>query len=145
MAAQALSTGKPWARRMAAGTPAATSLRLALDALFNHPNVGPFIGRQMIQHRVTSHPGPACVARVAAAFNNNGRDWLSEDLPNDTLTRVGQPGKDCKADTQPAMRTGLVENNADLGRPVDVRVLQDGSMLVSDDHNGAIDRVSDQP
>ncbi len=27
-------------------------------------------------------------------FTNNGRDWLSEDLPNDTLNRVGKPGKD---------------------------------------------------
>ena len=38
--------------------------------------------------------------------------------------------------------TGLVENNAYLGRPVDVLVLKDGSMLVSDDHNGAIYRIS---
>ena len=38
--------------------------------------------------------------------------------------------------------TGLVENNEYLGRPVDVMVMQDGSMLVSDDHNGAIYRIS---
>ena len=38
--------------------------------------------------------------------------------------------------------TGLVENNGYLGRPVDVLVLKDGSMLVSDDHNGAVYRVS---
>ena len=38
--------------------------------------------------------------------------------------------------------TGLVENNEYLGRPVDVLVLKDGSMLVSDDHNGAIYRIS---
>ena len=159
-------------------------------------------------------------------FTNNGRDWLSEDLPNDTLNRVGKPGKDhfgypfchqgnfadpefgwgknCGDFTQPAaltgphagtlgMRfytgkmfpqkyqnaiflarhgpwnrtkkyaadimvaypdgkggvsrmepfmTGLVENNGYLGRPVDVMVLKDGSMLVSDDHNGAIYRIS---
>jgi glucose/arabinose dehydrogenase len=37
--------------------------------------------------------------------------------------------------------TGLVENNAYLGRPVDVLVMKDGSLLVSDDHNGAIYRV----
>jgi glucose/arabinose dehydrogenase len=37
--------------------------------------------------------------------------------------------------------TGLVENNAYLGRPVDVMVMKDGSLLVSDDHNGAIYRV----
>ena len=38
--------------------------------------------------------------------------------------------------------TGLVENNTYLGRPVDVLVLKDGSLLVSDDHNGAIYRVT---
>ena len=38
--------------------------------------------------------------------------------------------------------TGLVENNGYLGRPADVMVMKDGSLLVSDDHNGAIYRVS---
>ena len=41
----------------------------ALDNLFNHPNVGPFIGRQLIQRLVTSNPSPEYVARVSAAFN----------------------------------------------------------------------------
>ena len=157
-------------------------------------------------------------------YTNNGRDWLSEDLPNDSLnhvSKIGQDfgfpachqgdmadpdfgwGTDCKKFTQPALltgahagtlgmqfytgkmfpakyrgamfiarhgpwnrtlkyaadivvawpdgkggarmepfMTGLVENNAYLGRPVDVLVLKDGSMLVSDDHNGAIYRIS---
>jgi glucose/arabinose dehydrogenase len=159
-------------------------------------------------------------------FADNQRDWLSEDLPNDELNRVTQPGKQnfgypychqgnfvdpefgwgksCDEFTKPAvllgphaaplgMRfytgkmfpakyqgaifiarhgpwnrtrkyaadvvvahldakgnvtsvepflTGLVENNAYLGRPVDVLVMKDGSLLVSDDHNGAIYRVS---
>ena len=48
-------------------------LKLALDTLFNHPNVGPFIGRQLIQRLVTSNPSPAYVRRVASAFNNNGQ------------------------------------------------------------------------
>jgi uncharacterized protein (DUF1800 family) len=51
---------------------AASELRAALDAVFAHPNIGPFIGRQMIQRLVTSNPGPAYVARVSAAFNDNG-------------------------------------------------------------------------
>jgi len=50
----------------------AASLKIALDRLAAHPNVGPFIGRQLIQRLVTSNPSPAYVARVAAAFNNNG-------------------------------------------------------------------------
>ena len=161
-------------------------------------------------------------------YTNNSRDWLSEDLPNDTLNRVaknakeipdfGFPychqgdfvdpqfgwGKSCKGVSQPAMKlgahaaplgmrfyngkmfpakyqgaifiarhgpwnrtnkyaadimvawpdgkggiskseiflSGLVENNSYLGRPADVMVMKDGSMLISDDHNGAIYRVS---
>lgn len=44
----------------------------ALEHLVNHPNVGPFIGTQLIQRLVKSNPSPAYVSRVAAAFNNNG-------------------------------------------------------------------------
>ena len=50
----------------------AGDLKIALDTLFNHPNVGPFIGKQLIQRLVTSNPSPAYVARVARGFNNNG-------------------------------------------------------------------------
>jgi len=56
-----------------AGALAAQALKTALDALFTHPNVGPFFGRQMIQRLVTSHPSPGYVERVARAFNDNGR------------------------------------------------------------------------
>ena len=49
------------------------SLKIALDTLFNHPNVGPFIGHRLIQRLVTSNPSPAYVGRVAAAFANNGQ------------------------------------------------------------------------
>ncbi len=56
-----------------AGTSAEESLKQALDHLFNHPNVGPFIGRQLIQRLVTSNPSAAYVARVSAAFDNNGQ------------------------------------------------------------------------
>jgi uncharacterized protein (DUF1800 family) len=47
-------------------------LKIALDTLFNHPNTGPFISRQLIQRLVTSNPSPDYVARVAAVFANNG-------------------------------------------------------------------------
>jgi uncharacterized protein (DUF1800 family) len=48
------------------------SLKIALDTLYNHQNVGPFIGRQLIQRLVTSNPSPAYVAAVSAKFANNG-------------------------------------------------------------------------
>lgn len=45
----------------------------AIDNLFNHPNVGPFIGKLLIQRLVKSNPTPAYVSRVAAKFNDNGQ------------------------------------------------------------------------
>jgi len=157
-------------------------------------------------------------------FTNNGRDWFSEELPNDTLNVVTQPGKQhfgypychqgnipdpefgwgrsCSEFTQPAallgphagslglkfytgkmfpekyqgamfvaihgpwnrtqkyngvylarpdgkggatvepFMTGFIENNEYLGRPVDFLVMKDGSLLVSDDHAGAIYRIT---
>ncbi len=48
-------------------------LTAALNNIFNHNNVGPFIGKQLIKQMVTSNPSPAYVARVAGVFNNNGQ------------------------------------------------------------------------
>ncbi len=45
----------------------------ALDVLFNHPNVGPFISYRLIQQLVKSNPSPAYVNRVATVFNDNGQ------------------------------------------------------------------------
>jgi uncharacterized protein (DUF1800 family) len=47
-------------------------LKTALDAIFQHPNVGPFIARLLIQRLVTSNPSPAYVYRVAQAFADDG-------------------------------------------------------------------------
>jgi len=51
---------------------AKVDLDFALDNIFNHPNVAPFISAQLIQRLVTSNPTPAYVGRVARIFNNNG-------------------------------------------------------------------------
>src|SRR5580698_3127911 len=55
-----------------AGQSAAQDLQGALDNVFNHPNVGPFVSNQLIQHLVTSNPSPAYIQRVASVFNDNG-------------------------------------------------------------------------
>jgi len=55
-----------------AGQTPAQDLGNALDDIFNHPNVAPFISHQLIQHLVTSNPTPAYVARISAVFDNNG-------------------------------------------------------------------------
>ncbi len=47
-------------------------LDISHDQLFNHPNVGPFICRQLIQRLVTSHPSRDYLYRVVQKFNNNG-------------------------------------------------------------------------
>jgi uncharacterized protein (DUF1800 family) len=55
-----------------AGLTPAQELDVALDAVFHHPNVGPFICRQLIQRLVTSNPSPAYVYRCGRTFANNG-------------------------------------------------------------------------
>ncbi len=54
------------------GGTAAQDLAAALDNIAAHPNVGPFIGRQLIQRLVTSNPSAAYINRVANVFNDNG-------------------------------------------------------------------------
>ena len=58
---------------IAEGSDAHAALRKALDTLFAHPNVPPFVGRQLIQRLVTSNPSSAYVRRVAIVFANNGQ------------------------------------------------------------------------
>jgi uncharacterized protein (DUF1800 family) len=112
-----------------AGTPGAQALKIALDALFNHPNVGPFFGKQMIQRFVTSNPSPAYVARVAAAFNDNGLGvrgdlkavWSAIFLDDEARrtflfkasTNTVQPPADPNAISN--MRGVLTRNISDLG------------------------------
>ena len=55
-----------------AGQSAAQDLEDALDNIFFHPNVGPFISKLLIQRLVTSNPRPGYIERVATVFNDNG-------------------------------------------------------------------------
>ncbi len=56
-----------------AGQTGDEDIEMAIDYLFNHPNVGPFICKQLIQRLVKSNPTPAYVDRVASVFNDNGQ------------------------------------------------------------------------
>ena len=49
------------------------AIRSALDAIYAHPNLAPFVSKQLIQRLVTSNPSPAYVGRVAAVFADNGK------------------------------------------------------------------------
>lgn len=62
-----------------AGNTARADLEGALDNIVEHPNVGPFIARALIQRLVTSNPTPGYIERVAASFDDNG-DGVRGDL-----------------------------------------------------------------
>lgn len=77
-------------------------LKIALDTIFNHPNLPPFFCKQMIQHLVTSNPSPAYVNRVAQVFINDGTGVrgnlqavitaiLMDPEARDSATFVGNP------------------------------------------------------
>jgi uncharacterized protein (DUF1800 family) len=63
------------------GQTAQQDLDHALDVLFNHSNVGPFVSRQLIQQLVTSNPSQNYVRDIAAVFDNNG-NGIRGDLPS---------------------------------------------------------------
>ena len=78
------------------GGTGASDLQFALDNIFNHPNVGPFISKQLIQRLVTSNPSPAYVQRVATVFNNDGTGQrgnlkaVVQQILLDPEARIGQ-------------------------------------------------------
>lgn len=70
-----------------ANTAGDQSIKTALDTIFAHKNIAPFVSRQLIQRLVTSHPKPEYVQRVASAFEA-GR----YNLPDGTIVGTGQRG-----------------------------------------------------
>lgn len=56
-----------------AGQPGMDDINMALDVLFNHPNVGPFLARRFIQQLIKSNPSPQYINRIATVFNDNGQ------------------------------------------------------------------------
>lgn len=58
--------------KVRAGQTAVQDLNAALDNVFSHPNLGPFLAQRLIMQLVTDSPSPAYVARVAAAFTKSG-------------------------------------------------------------------------
>ena len=83
------------------------SIDRALDIIFNHPNVAPFICRQLIQRFITSSPSSAYVGRVAAVFESG-----TYTLPNGTA--VGATGRGDLAATLAAI---LFDPEAQAGSP----------------------------
>ena len=57
---------------LAANQTARQDLDGAINIIFNHPNVGPFLATRLIRALITSNPSPPYIARIAAVFNDNG-------------------------------------------------------------------------
>lgn len=87
-------------------------LNTALNTIFNHANVGPFIGRQLIQRLVTSNPSPAYVFRVAQAFDmgryQSGQYIVGTGQRGDLRATVAAILLDPEARTAPAGDQGKV-------------------------------------
>ncbi len=95
-----------------AGQTAEQDLKGALDNIFAHPNIGPFVCRQLIQHLVTGDPSPAYVSRVAAVFADNGSGVRGDmkavltAIIMDSEARAGDVQTADQADTNPAVDGG---------------------------------------
>ena len=110
--------GEGAARRRAARRANLTmnaDLANAIDSIFMHPNVGPFIGKQLIQKLVTGNPSPAYVARIAAVFNDNGagvRGDLKAVVRAILLDPEARGADDRRRDLRPAARARAVRRRS---------------------------------
>lgn len=129
-----------------AGTEGKSALKIALDTLFQHPNVGPFFGRQMIQRLVCSNPSPAYVSRVASVFNNNGKGVRGD---------LAAVWKAILTDTEATQDAGLTDKNFGKLREPMVRVAQwartfgvtslKGTWKIGNPNYSAVDALGQSP
>lgn len=83
-----------------AGQTGMQDIEAAIDNLFNHPNVGPFIGRRLIQNMVKSNPSPAYIGRVAAAFADNGQEQRGDLKAVIKAILLDPEARDCERATK---------------------------------------------
>ncbi|AXC10928.1 hypothetical protein ACPOL_1582 [Acidisarcina polymorpha] len=86
------------------GQTAAEDLTGALHNIFNHPNLPPFVSKQLIQHLVTSNPSPAYVARVADVFVDNGAHVRGDMVA--VITAIITDPEARAGDTEPIATSG---------------------------------------
>jgi uncharacterized protein (DUF1800 family) len=137
-------------RAIPAGLTPEQDIDSALDILFAHPNVAPFIGRQLIQRLVTSNPSPAYVARVAAVFDNNGagvKGDLGSVIKAILLDQEARTGHLTAPGTFGKLKEPLLKLSA-LWRAFDVRGIrlqeQNGSISENRLRHRSTDRVFGQ-
>ena len=82
----------------------------AIETVFNHPNVGPFIALRLIQHLVKSNPSPNYIERVASAFNDNGQGVRGDMKAVIKAILLDSEARDCEP-----MRSA---NNGKLREPI---------------------------
>lgn len=97
------------------GHNANTALEAVLDSLMAHPNTAPFIGKQLIQHLVTSNPSPEYVARVAAAFRSGSFQGFGDGRAGDMRATVAAILLDAEARNEnPGPRAGSLREPAQM-------------------------------
>lgn len=118
-----------------ANQPGMQDVDMALDFLFNHDNVGPFVSRQLIQRFVKSNPSPAYISRVAGVFNNNG-SGVRGDLGAVIKAILLDPeARDCTESASPD-NGKLIEpmlRHVHLGRAIPLSCYKDSTYVVNGD------------
>ena len=119
-------------------TPGEESIEIALDTIFAHPNVGPFVSRQLIQRFTASDPAPDYVARVSAAFEagtftaDNGTQFGTGQRGDLSATIAAILLDEALHDETMAVREGKVREPV-LNFVQFVRTFQDGDVTVLQD------------
>ncbi len=90
---------------LTAGHTAPAALETVLDSVMTHPNTAPFIGKQLIQHLVSSNPSPAYVSRVAAAFTSGRYQTFGSGQRGDLAATVAAVLLDAEARGDSVART----------------------------------------
>jgi uncharacterized protein (DUF1800 family) len=80
----------------------------ALNILEEHPNVGPFFCRRMIQRLVSSNPSPEYIGRVVAVFNNNGAGVRGDLKAVIKAILMDYEARDCKLTGTLGMNRGML-------------------------------------
>lgn len=84
-----------------AGQSGMKDIQDAINHLFNHPNVAPFVCRQLIQRLVTSNPTDGYIERVATIFNDNGQGVRGDMLATITAILLDEEARSCDAVLDP--------------------------------------------
>jgi uncharacterized protein (DUF1800 family) len=100
-----------------AGQSATQDLKGALDNVFSHPNVGPFVCKQLIQRLTDGNPSPAYVSRVAQVFANNGQGVRGDMKAVITAILLDPEARANDTQTADALATSPVVDSGHLREP----------------------------